>query len=80
MTRRLRGLAMASVLLVTACGGSASPSPSGGSSAPGDSGSTASQPPASQAAATVTLTLRYCWGGEGEVMHPLCVGVALPTK
>ena len=66
MTRRIRGLAMASVLLVTACGSTASPSPSGGSTAPGDSGSTASQP-ASQTAETVTLTLRYCWGGEGEV-------------
>src|ERR1041385_4584321 len=67
MRRRLTGLAMASVLLATACGSTASPSPS--SAAPG--GSEATTPsdaaPASQAAAPITLTLRYCWGGEGEV-------------
>jgi multiple sugar transport system substrate-binding protein len=52
------------MLLVTACGGSTT-SPSAGSVAPG--ASETAQPPASQAAAAITLTLRYCWGGEGEV-------------
>jgi multiple sugar transport system substrate-binding protein len=66
MRRRLTGLAMASVLLATACGSTASPSPS--SAAPGGSAAAPSEAaPASQAAAAVTLTLRYCWGGEGEV-------------
>jgi multiple sugar transport system substrate-binding protein len=65
MHRKLIGLAAASVLLVTACG-SSTPSPSPASAAPGQSA--AVQPPASQAAAApITLTLRYCWGGEGEV-------------
>lgn len=64
MRTRLVGLAMASVLLVTACGSSTT-SPSAGSVAPG--ASDAAQPPASQAAGVTTLTLRYCWGGEGEV-------------
>jgi multiple sugar transport system substrate-binding protein len=64
MHRKWIGLATASVLLVTACGGSTT-SPSAGSAAP--AASEAAQPPASQAAAAITLTLRYCWGGEGEV-------------
>jgi len=63
MRTRLAGLAMASALLVTACGSSATP-PATGSAAP--AASAASEAPASQAG-VVTLTLRYCWGGEGEV-------------
>jgi len=63
MRTRFVSLAMASVLLVTACG-SSTPSPSPASVAPGESAAAA---PASQAAAPITLTLRYCWGGEGEV-------------
>ncbi len=63
MRKRIIGLAMASVLLATACGSTATP-------APGTAGPTgaATQAPAPTAAApVVTLTLRYCWGGEGEV-------------
>src|SRR5436190_2456004 len=64
--KKLIGLTTAGMLLVTACGSSTpSPSASAGSAAP--VASEAGQPPASQAAAAVTLTLRYCWGGEGEV-------------
>jgi multiple sugar transport system substrate-binding protein len=61
MRTRLGGLAIASVLLVTACGGASSPSPASGSAAPGTS--TASQ----AAAGAINLNVRYCWGGEGEV-------------
>jgi multiple sugar transport system substrate-binding protein len=64
MHKKWIGLAAASVLLVTACGSSTT-SPSAASVAPG--ASQAAEPPASQAAAVTTLTLRYCWGGEGEV-------------
>jgi len=61
MRQRVLGLAIASMLLVAACGSSTP------SSAPA-SGSTASQAPGESAPAqAVTLTLRYCWGGEGEV-------------
>src|SRR5262245_1826167 len=63
MHKRLVGLAMSSVLLVAACGSSAPP-PASGSAAPASAA--ASEAPASQAG-VVTLTLRYCWGGEGEV-------------
>jgi multiple sugar transport system substrate-binding protein len=64
MRMRVGGLAMASLVLAAACGGStASPAPA--TSGPTSAGS---QPPAASApAAVVTLTLRYCWGGEGEV-------------
>ncbi len=58
------GLALASAVLVAACG-STSPTAAPASAAPG--ASTAATPGASAAAAPVTLTLRYCWGGEGEV-------------
>ena len=67
MRKRFLGLAMASVLLATACGGSTtSPSTAAaGSAAPG--GSAAVTPEPSAAEGGVVLTLRYCWGGEGEV-------------
>src|SRR4051812_18234021 len=62
MRHRVLGLAVASVLLAAACGSSTPPT-----AAPGTA-STSSQAPAESAAAAVTtLTLRYCWGGEGEV-------------
>ena len=63
MRKRFIGLAMASLVLASACGSTATPAPaSPGATAAG------SQPPAASApAAAVTLTLRYCWGGEGEV-------------
>lgn len=62
MRKRIVGLAMASIVLAAACGSTASPTPTT-SAATGSS-----QPPvASAPAAAVTLTLRYCWGGEGEV-------------
>ena len=55
MRHRVLGLAIASVLLVTACGSSTTPT-----AAPG-SADTSSQAPAESAAAGVTtLTLRYC--------------------
>jgi len=63
MRKRFVALAVATVLLTTACGSAATPTPA--STAAGSPG--ASQPAASQPAAVVTLTLRYCWGGEGEV-------------
>jgi multiple sugar transport system substrate-binding protein len=63
MRKRFMGLAMASVVLASACGSTASPAPT----TPGAT-TAGSQPPAPSApAAVVTLTLRYCWGGEGEV-------------
>ena len=66
MRKRFLGLAMASVLLANACGGSTtSPSTAAGSAAPG--GSAAATPEPSAAEGGVVLTLRYCWGGEGEV-------------
>jgi multiple sugar transport system substrate-binding protein len=58
------GLALASALLVAACG-STSPTAAPATAAPG--ASTAATAGASAAAAPVTLNLRYCWGGEGEV-------------
>ena len=70
MRIRFAGIAAASMLLVAACG-STSPttapaaSQPAGASAPASEA--ASQAAASEAAAPVTLTLRYCWGGEGEV-------------
>ena len=64
MRKRFIGLAMASVLLTTACGGTAVPPASTGQSG---SASTSQAPAESAPAAAVTLTLRYCWGGEGEV-------------
>jgi multiple sugar transport system substrate-binding protein len=55
-------LALASVILATACGSStASPS------APATTTAASQAAVASAAPAPVTLTLRYCWGGEGEV-------------
>ena len=65
MRNRIVGLAMASLVLASACGSTASPSPSTAAGSPGAS----TEPGASAAppAAVVTLTLRYCWGGEGEV-------------
>ncbi len=64
MRRTLVGLALASIVLASACGSTASPSPQAASQAPGAS-APATAPSAPVAA--VTLTLRYCWGGEGEV-------------
>src|SRR5512142_53960 len=61
MRSRLVALAMASALLATACGSAATSVPPA-SAAPGESSAAASAP-----AQAVTLTLRYCWGGEGEV-------------
>ncbi|HEX7473853.1 MAG TPA: extracellular solute-binding protein [Candidatus Limnocylindrales bacterium] len=66
MRRKIVGLAMASMLLATACGGStATPVPA--TAAPGSVSAATQSPAASPPAAVVTLTLRYCWGGEGEV-------------
>ena len=62
MRHRVLGLAMASVLLVTACGSSTTPS-----AAPGSTDSSSQAPAESAAAGVTTLTLGYCWGGEGEV-------------
>jgi multiple sugar transport system substrate-binding protein len=64
MRKRFIGLAMASVLLTTACGGTTAPPASAG---PSGSSITSQAPAESAPAAVVTLTLRYCWGGEGEV-------------
>ncbi|HEX3429230.1 MAG TPA: extracellular solute-binding protein [Candidatus Limnocylindrales bacterium] len=65
MRRNIAGLAIAGLLLASACGSSASPAPS---TPAATSGTSAAAPGASAApVATVTLTLRYCWGGEGEV-------------
>ncbi len=61
MRSRLVASAMASAMLAAACG-SASPTSPPASVAPGASPAATSAP-----AETVTLTLRYCWGGEGEV-------------
>jgi multiple sugar transport system substrate-binding protein len=65
MRKRIVGLAMASLVLASACGSTASPAPSTAAGTPGTS--TAAGTSAAPPAATVTLTLRYCWGGEGEV-------------
>jgi multiple sugar transport system substrate-binding protein len=62
MRHRVLGLAIASVLLVTACGSSTTPS-----AAPGSADTSSGAPAESAAAGVTTLTLRYCWGGEGEV-------------
>jgi multiple sugar transport system substrate-binding protein len=56
---------MASLVLASACGSTASPAP--GSAGPTTAGSQAPASSAAAPAAVVTLTLRYCWGGEGEV-------------
>ena len=64
MRKKFIGLAMTGMLLVTACGGStATPVPA--TAAP--IGGRATPAPATAAPAPITLTLRYCWGGEGEV-------------
>ena len=65
MRKRIVGLAMASLVLASACGSTASPAPSTAAGTPGTS--TAPGTSAAPPAAVVTLTLRYCWGGEGEV-------------
>jgi multiple sugar transport system substrate-binding protein len=54
---------MASVVLASACGSTASPAPA----TPGATTASSQAPAASAPVAAVTLTLRYCWGGEGEV-------------
>jgi multiple sugar transport system substrate-binding protein len=60
-------LAAASMLLVTACGGSTtSPAPAGSEAASAATGASEAAA-ASAPVAVTTLTLRYCWGGEGEV-------------
>jgi multiple sugar transport system substrate-binding protein len=62
MRTKIGALALASVILATACGSStASPS------APATTTAASQAAVASAAPAPVTLTLRYCWGGEGEV-------------
>jgi multiple sugar transport system substrate-binding protein len=65
MRHRIVGIAMASLLLATACGGTATPSPTTPGATTAGSSSAATQPP--DAGPVVTLNLRYCWGGEGEV-------------
>jgi multiple sugar transport system substrate-binding protein len=65
MRRKILGLAMASIVLASACGSTASPAPTTAVASAG-----ASQPAPADTGAPVTpvtLTLRYCWGGEGEV-------------
>jgi multiple sugar transport system substrate-binding protein len=63
MRTRIGGLAVASLVLAAACGGStASPSTTTGPTSAASQAAAASAP-----VAPVTLTLRYCWGGEGEV-------------
>jgi ABC-type glycerol-3-phosphate transport system substrate-binding protein len=59
MRKKILALATTSVVLAAACGGTA-PTPPPAAAASQPAGSAA-------AAAPVTLTLRYCWGGEGEV-------------
>jgi multiple sugar transport system substrate-binding protein len=63
MRHRVLALAMVSAMLATACGTS-TPSPS---TAPGSAAAGTQAPGESAPAGVVTLTLRYCWGGEGEV-------------
>jgi len=63
MRRKIVGLAMASLVLASACGSTASPAPA----TTGPTTGTSQAPAPSAPAAVVTLTLRYCWGGEGEV-------------
>jgi len=71
MRSRLAALTMASALLAIACGSTNPTSPPAsaapGASAAAPSAAAPSAAPASAAAGAVTLTLRYCWGGEGEV-------------
>ncbi len=71
MRSRLVAFAMGTVLLVAACGSTspttaptAAPGASSGSAPSAEAPSTGA---ASAPAEAVTLTLRYCWGGEGEV-------------
>jgi multiple sugar transport system substrate-binding protein len=66
MRIRLAGIAFASMLLAAACGNT-SPTTAPAASQPAGASAPASAAAASEAAAPVTLTLRYCWGGEGEV-------------
>jgi multiple sugar transport system substrate-binding protein len=54
---------MVSLVLASACGSTASPAPS----TPAATTASSQAPAASAPVAAVTLTLRYCWGGEGEV-------------
>jgi multiple sugar transport system substrate-binding protein len=66
MRIRILGLAMSVMLVAAGCGGTASPAPS---TAAATAGTSAAAPgSAAPPAAVVTLTLRYCWGGEGEVV------------
>ena len=64
MRKRFVGLAMASVLLATACGSTATPAPA---TRHPDRGGGLAAAGGERAGRRVTLTLRYCWGGEGEV-------------
>ena len=59
------GLALASAVLVAACG-STSPTAAPASAAPGATPG-ASTAAASAPAETVTLNLRHCWGGDAEM-------------
>jgi multiple sugar transport system substrate-binding protein len=70
MRIRLASIAFAGMLLAAACGNSSpttAPAASQPAGASAPASEAASQAAASAAAAPVTLTLRYCWGGEGEV-------------
>jgi multiple sugar transport system substrate-binding protein len=65
--RKLRYLAplASAVLALSACAGSATPSPAPATAAP--SGAATAAPATASPVAPVTLVLRYCWSGEGEV-------------
>jgi multiple sugar transport system substrate-binding protein len=60
------GLALTSALLVAACG-STSPTAAPQSAAPGATPAASTAAGSAPPAEAVSLNLRYCWGGEGEV-------------
>ncbi len=64
MRTRIGGLAMASLVLAAACGSSTATPPV---ATPGATTAGSQAPVPSAPGPVVTLTLRYCWGGEGEV-------------
>ena len=65
--RKFRYLAplASAVLALSACAGSATPSPAPATAAP--SGAATAAPATASPVAPVTLILRYCWSGDGEV-------------
>ena len=67
MRRRLIGLAMASVLLATACGSTATPAPATAGPRRPDRRPRPRSRPQRRRPPSSPSTLRYCWGGEGEV-------------